>query len=49
VQKACSQNFFGQSRRAVSGNILHPLQGRNDLIEQYLRVASLEVSEALGA
>lgn len=49
VQEAWTQNFFGQNKRAVSDNILHPLQGHNDLIEQYLQVASLEVSEALGA
>lgn len=49
MQEVWSQNFFGQNRRAVSGNILHPLQGHNDLIEQCLQVALLEVSEALGA
>lgn len=48
VQMACSQNSFGQSTRAVFDNILHPHQDHNDVNEQYLQVASTEVSEVLG-
>lgn len=47
VQKACSQNFFDQSMRAVFGNTLHPPQDHNDLTGQYLQVASLGVFEVL--
>lgn len=48
MEKACSQNFFGQSMRAAFDNILHLPQDHNDLTGQYLQVASVEVFEVLG-
>lgn len=49
VQEACSQSFFGQSRRAAFGNILHLPLDHNDLNEQYLQVALAEVFEVQGS